>query len=665
MTPRRSALVCIAVLIGLTAGSASFAARGVQGSPKIANAYLDWQLHETDLPSLARWDVVILDADQQKYNPQHLRKLKQLNPSIKLFAYVSSMEIASARFAESLDFPGGKLASRIQPEWFIHDALGDQVVFWPGAPLLNVTDLGPIAATGERWSDFLPRFLRDDVLSTGLWDGIFLDNTQDNISHFAKSPVDLDRDGKTDDAATADRAWRVGMAKLLRNIRVTNPTAILIGNGGISFPEMLNGVFLENFPAWNWTVNLREYRTTVAKNPKPSYTIVNVHTQDADRPTDYQRMRFGLANTLLSDGYSSFDKGSAGHSVLWWYDEYEATLGAPRRDPRLLATNVWARDFQNGIAIVNGGSKNQRIPLPGEFEKLRGSQDPATNDGTIVRAIDLAGNDGILLYRRSEPSEIRDSAFENGSFVRIYDLRGQQPQNGFFAQRTDAPNGSLVLSADLDRDGADDLATANRGALSIRVAGGATTLVRPFGAKYGGRLSIAVGNTNRDGANEIVVGKDGAAPPDVKILSRSGTQLVGWTAYAKTFTGGVRVAIGDLDGDGTREIVTAAGPGGGPHVRVWKTDGTVWGGGWFAFDESARGGVHIAVGDIDGDGKDDIIAGSGQGAVPRVRIFDGRGTLKGDFTLGKTPLAEGLRVAVSDVNGDGVKEILVGGLPVF
>jgi len=73
--------------------------------------------------------------------------------------------------------------------------------------------------------------------------------------------------------------------------------------------------------------------------------------------------------------------------------------------------------------------------------------------------------------------------------------------------------------------------------------------------------------------------------------------------------------------------------------------------------------VGIAVGDVDGDGRAEVIAGSGRGAVPRVRVFDGRGNLESSFNLGDKPLSGGLEVSASDVDNDGRAEILVGGLP--
>ncbi len=673
---------CLAVVMYCTAVSRVAATSGIPGSPKLLNPYLGWEITEANLPRLARWDVVILDADQQARVPDRIRKLRALNPSIKILAYIASEEIATARFSEPVEFPIGNMATQIQDVWYVRDPVGNKVFFWPGSAMLNVTNVGPPGATGERWNEFLPRFIHEHILSSGLWDGIFLDNTFNRLSDHLKTSVDLDRDGIADARVTTDAAWRNGMFKMIHRLRELNPNAILMGNGGLSYAGELHGVLFENYPSWNWSVNWQEFRQSLVRSRSPSISALNVNTKNENRPGDYKRMRYGLANALVGGGYYSFDTGDADHHTLWWYDEYETRLGTPRGEPRTLVGGramgveivpaVWARDFQNGIVMFNSTNALARVSLPGEFEKLRGTQDPATNDGTIVRTIELASEDGLLLLRRSEPGEIRGSAFENGSFVRMYDARGRQVQAGFFAQRNDVPGGALVLASDLDRDGREDIVFASRGLVSVRLGRGVTRFFRPFVESngrgiprlYSGKISIATGNTDRDAAEEIIVGRSGA-PPEVKIFSADGKLLASWLAYQAKFAGGVRVAIGDLDGDGKREIVTAAGPGGGPHLRVWKTDGSVWGGGWFAFDATDRGGVEIAVGDVDGDGKNDIVAVSGQGAIPRMRIFDGRGTLKADIVLGSRPLAAGLRVALSDLNGDGVKEIFIGGLPIF
>ncbi|PIR93409.1 hypothetical protein COT99_00810, partial [Candidatus Falkowbacteria bacterium CG10_big_fil_rev_8_21_14_0_10_43_10] len=93
--------------------------------------------------------------------------------------------------------------------------------------------------------------------------------------------------------------------------------------------------------------------------------------------------------------------------------------------------------------------------------------------------------------------------------------------------------------------------------------------------------------------------------------------------YAENFRGGVNVAAGDVDGDGIDEIITGAGPGGGPHVRIFNQEGKGIGQ-FFAYNNNFRGGVNVAAGDLNQDGIDEIITGAGRGNYgkgPSIRMF--------------------------------------------
>ena len=90
------------------------------------------------------------------------------------------------------------------------------------------------------------------------------------------------------------------------------------------------------------------------------------------------------------------------------------------------------------------------------------------------------------------------------------------------------------------------------------------------------------------------------------------------------FTGGVRVAAGDMLGNGLADIVAAAGPGGGPQVAIFngQTLGLI-----STFETLASnfsGGLYVAVGDVNGDGRNDVITTAGPGGGPQVTVFDGK-----------------------------------------
>ena len=148
-----------------------------------------------------------------------------------------------------------------------------------------------------------------------------------------------------------------------------------------------------------------------------------------------------------------------------------------------------------------------------------------------------------------------------------------------------------------------------------------------------------------DGKEEILTALGAGYEPRVRIFDADGTQRGEFLAYASSYDRGVFVDGGDIDGDGKAEVVTGTDNGGGPHVRIFDEFGTVKGS-FFAYDEAFRGGVRVAVGDLGEDGKAEIYTAAGPGGGPHVRIFDEHGKVTGSFFAFEEDLRNGVNVAV-------------------
>jgi len=187
-------------------------------------------------------------------------------------------------------------------------------------------------------------------------------------------------------------------------------------------------------------------------------------------------------------------------------------------------------------------------------------------------------------------------------------------------------------------------------------------------------VNVSAGDVTGDGRLNIVTGMGPCKDygPLVRIFDHTGSSTdAGFLAYG-TMAWGVKCVTGDVDGDGIDEIIASPGPGRtfGPHVRGWKLDNqgyfqpmpTVS----FIAYEILEYGANAVCGDIDGDGIDEIITGTGPGPAlePRVRgwnVDDGTATpiLGIDFIPYGTKKF-GVNVACGDIDGDGYDEIITG-----
>lgn len=612
---------------------------------------------------LATFDLIVIPVEAQVWNKSFFKTVRALNPDIIILPYVATVSWNDAYWVDSLH---AAMKKDLRSDWWLKDGSGHQVSVWPNTRALNLN---------SGWTDYLARHVRDVVLASGYWDGVFFDEVQDSISWVGA--VDVDGNGKVDTVKTADALWAQHYERLFRTTReLIGETSIIMTNGSSNpdFFPYVNGRMFETFPSSHqtlahWKQMVGEYQAVERGAAAPGIGMINVNTDNtagAGHREDYRAVRFGLATTLLGDGYFSYDEGTNNHATLWTYDEFDAYLGAPKSDLQnvfnpqqtTIDQGVWRREFEEGQVLVNATVSTQTIRLDGELEKLHGTQDPIVNNGRIVSEVTLDPQDGLLLLRPIEA--IAGATFVNGAFARVYNLDGTTKRTGFFAYDNSQRGGHQVIRFDVDGDGALETVSADDRYVSIFNADGSLRVrFAPYTSGYDRGVNVAVGDLEGDGSVEIVTGTEHGGGPHVRVFNADGVLInPGFFAYADSFRGGVNVAVGDLNGDGIKEIITGAGVGGGPHVRVFKKDGTLINPGFFAYDPSFRGGVNVAVGDTDGDRIDDVVTGPGRGGSPLARVYDRDGVLKTEFFIFDATDRDGLDVVAADLDGDRIAEII-------
>jgi hypothetical protein len=304
--------------------------------PRIGNLWGSSYFADKELSDIARIDL----WQGAKFSPAQMRELRQQNPQIQFLASMNAIEGEGA-----------------PDDYYLKDIHGNRAEFWPGLYRLNLTNPAVAEYQARRAYELI-------VNADLMFDGVFFDNVmltqswQTTDLHGNLFLVDANGDGVQDDPAAFDAAWRAGVLHQLDTFRALMPHALVSGHvKQYHDPELLahfNGLSMgfwtadvieghtpfeevwDDYTLWQQqarqpTVNMFEAspidQFAYGYGFEPWGTVPPATLEFAR--TYYPWMRFGLALTLMEDGYFTYEFGDTWHGQDWWYDEFDFDLGYP------------------------------------------------------------------------------------------------------------------------------------------------------------------------------------------------------------------------------------------------------------------------------------------------------------------------------------------------
>jgi hypothetical protein len=265
----------------------------------------------------------------------------------------------------------------VPSSYYLQDTNGNPICDWPGNYLLNLTNPTVV--------QFLAQYAAQQLTQGGItYNGIFFDNIETSISNKTTdcegNPIQISAagDGVATNPVTLDQEWSAGLYNLISTFKQLAPNAYASGHISQlpSDPRSL-AVFDGDLMGFD-AVDVREgsmafgnlwdtYQQWFAQGQQPELTGIQssppnqiaygygytpfqqvLPSTAAFGQSFYPNMRFGLAFTLMNNGYSIFDFGDTTSPVAWWYDEYNFNLGSPVTPATLLGSPSGENQLENG-----------------------------------------------------------------------------------------------------------------------------------------------------------------------------------------------------------------------------------------------------------------------------------------------------------------------------
>jgi hypothetical protein len=290
-----------------------------------------------------------------------------------------------------------------------------------------------------------------------------------------------------------------------------------------------------------------------------------------------------------------------------------------------------------GMSVLMG---NQGIVLKGDGSFKAGLSQIAIQGNYAMELADVNGDGNVDLI--------------SGDLSNMYVALGNG--DGSFRSRTSFTNlpwGAQYRAVDVNDDGKLDIVSGLSGtntAVFIGNGDGSFKAVLSFKGNDAGSIVSTLESADFNGDGRIDLLRTTAVDNTVEILFGNGDGTFKYAVSVLAINSATGIAVGDFDGDGIADIVGIGGDG--RFVAYGNGDGS------FRLAQiDSEGSYAFKALDVSGDGAPDIV--SLDGSVLKVTISNGDGSFRKSSSY--VLAAQGSEIQYGDVDGDGIKDLVVSG----
>jgi hypothetical protein len=301
----------------------------------------------------------------------------------------------------------------------------------------------------------------------------------------------------------------------------------------------------------------------------------------------------------------------------------------------------------DAVGDLNGDGMSDLVRFYNSSEEGEGIEESGVTIYPALAYVALSRSGGT--FRASHG--VYESDFGDISSLAVGDLNADRK-----------PDLAIAFEDQYSTSGVDVLLEQGNGAFgSINLAESGRSRAARFFPTGAGPAAVAIADLNGDGRRDVATANSSGT---VSVLLNLGKATLRARRDYRIGPGAYALAIGDLNADGKPDLAVTRCDCPGPNPAAAGVNAVSVlvnrGGGTFGLKREYRTGVKpvsVAIGDLSGDRKPDIVTANNGASTVSILVNSGGGTFrpKLDYRTGSEPMS----VAIGDINGDGTHDLVV------